>query len=496
MLLIVLVVVVPLLSVNLVPRVRADTPYSLNSVPAAAQEGNTISLVLSVTGATPITPYQFRFFVTDPLGRTVQSAPQNYTTLPGQDKFSIVAVYPSPSFSGSNSLAGQYLAKVDQLLPLPSPTVAQSSFILSITDSASYQRTQTVIMQASGYNASESVAVTIKTQTTSTLVFSKTVVASAAGIVAASWKTLRNSTIDTYVVTLSGTSTVKNPADVQRFVVGWAIMVITSITSLKSTYQRTETMGFFFQPTYPDGSISSTGVALLSLARPSGNSVTLTATYDSTSQTFGATLGGHAYSDAYGNNGPGTIVTNSPQLTPAVLSIGVTANTTIAVGQQLKFNATIRYPDGTVFQSGTVKAYLLYSGTPAVNDTVPVVFDTGLRLWIGTYTVKPTDTGGLWSLVVTASDSPTPPNSGSATRAITVQNTTGGNASFPLYFFGIIAALLALLLFAVFLLFRRRKTTHARLKIDLDAVRSEAGRIESTDFFKSVKEQVRKENDG
>jgi len=509
-LLLTLVAFAPFLSINTVPRVHADVPYSLNPVPAASQEGNTISLVLSVTGATPITPYQFRFFVTDPLGRTVQSALQNYTTLPGQDKFSIVAVYPSPSFPGSNSLVGQYLAKVDQLMPLPSLNVAQNSFILSITDSASYQRTQTVSIQASRYNASESVAVTIRTQTTSTIVFSQTVVASAAGIVAASWKSLRNSTIDTYVVTLSGSSTVKNPADVQRFVVGWAIMVVSSISSFKSSYQRTETMRFFFQPTYPDGSISSTGVALLTLARPSGNSVTLTATYDSTSQSFGATyktsvdnqtgtwtasLGGHAYSDAYGNNGPGTIVTNTPQLTSAALSIGVTANTTIAVGQQLKFNATITYPDGTVFQSGIVKAYLLYSGTPTVNDTVPVIFDTGLRLWIGTYTVKPADTGGLWSLVVMASDSPTPPNTGSATRVITVQNTTGGSASFPLYFFGIIVALLALLLLAVFLLFRRRKVTHARLKIDLDAVRSEAGRIESTDFFKSVKEQVRKEND-
>jgi LPXTG-motif cell wall-anchored protein len=142
-----------------------------------------------------------------------------------------------------------------------------------------------------------------------------------------------------------------------------------------------------------------------------------------------------------------------------------------------------------------VKAYLLFSGTPAINDTVPVVFDTSLKLWIGTYTVKPADTGGLWSLVVKAADSPTPPNTGSATRAITVQNTTGGNASFPLYFFGIIAALLALLLVAVFLLFRRRKVTHARLKIDLDAVRSEAGRIESTDFFQSVKDQVKKEKE-
>ncbi len=435
---------------------------------------------------------------------------ENYTTLPSQNQFSIVVVYPSGTFLGRNSLVGQYLTRVDQVNPVPIPTAASSSFIISIADNTEHQRTQTVSIQGSGYNASESVSVTIRTQTTSTLVFSQTISATPAGIVSASWKIPRNATIDTYVLTLTGTSTVKSQPDVQRFPVLAAIMSIASITSIKSTYQRTETMSFFFQPTYPDGSIPSTGVALLTLARPSGGSVTLTATYDSPSQTFQAfyqtsldnqtgtwtaTLGGHAYSDAYGNNSPGTIVTTTPQLTPAALTVTVSTNSTIAVGQQLKFNATITYPDGPVLQSGTVKAYLLYSGTPAVNDTVPVVFDTGLKLWIGTYTVRPADTGGLWSLVVRASDSPTPPNTGSATRAITVQNTTGGNASFPLYFFGIIAALLALLLVAVFLLFRRRKTTHARLKIDLDAVRSEAGRIESTDFFKSVKDQVRKEKD-
>jgi hypothetical protein len=267
-------------------------------------------------------------------------------------------------------------------------------------------------------------------------------------------------------------------------------------------------MGFFFQPTYPDGSIPSTGVALMTLARPSGGSVTLTATYDSPSQTFEAfyqtsldnqtgtwtaSLGGHAYSDAYGNNGPGTMVTTTLQLTTLALTVTVTTNSTIAVGQQLKFNATVTYPDGTAFQ-GTVKAYLLYSGTPVVNDTVPVVFDTSLKLWIGTYTIRSSDTGGLWSLVVKASDSPTPPNTGSASRAVTVQNNTGA-ASFPLYFFGIIVALLAALLVAIFFAFKRRKVTHARLKIDLEAVRSEAGRIESTDFFKSVKDQVKKEKD-
>src|SRR5207244_7663099 len=88
---------------------------------------------------------------------------------------------------------------------------------------------------------------------------------------------------------------------------------------------------------------------------------------------------------------------------------------------------------------------------------------------------------------------PPPENTGTATRAINIQNNPP--ASFPLYYFGIIAALITGLLIAVFLVFKRHRVTHARLKIDLDAVHSEAGRIESSDFFKSVKDQVRKEKE-
>ena len=267
-------------------------------------------------------------------------------------------------------------------------------------------------------------------------------------------------------------------------------------------------MRFSFQPTYPDASLPSTGVGLLTLATPSGSRITLTATYNSNAQTFNAnyttsltnqtgvwtvTLGPRAFSDAFGNTGPGIAIMNTPQLTPAALTVDVTTNTNIGVGQQLRFNATIEYPDGTTLQSGTVSAYLLYSGTPTINDSVPMVFDTTLGLWIGSYTARSTDAGGLWSLVVKASDSPSPANTGTATRAINIQNNPP--ASFPLYYFGIIAALIAGLLIAMFLVFKRRRVTHARLKIDLDAVHSEAGRIESSDFFKSVKDQVRKEKE-
>jgi len=170
MLLLALVVFVPLLSINMVPIVHADPPFSLNSVPAATSEGNTVSLVLSANSAVPNTQYRFRFSVTDPSGKTAQTL-ANYTTAPGQDKFTLIVVYPSPSFQGSNTLVGQYNAKVDELWPTAAPGIAGTSFILIITDNSSYQRTQTVLIQASGYGAAESVTVTIMTQSTSTLVF-------------------------------------------------------------------------------------------------------------------------------------------------------------------------------------------------------------------------------------------------------------------------------------------------------------------------------------
>jgi hypothetical protein len=53
----------------------------------------------------------------------------------------------------------------------------------------------------------------------------------------------------------------------------------------------------------------------------------------------------------------------------------------------------------------------------------------------------------------------------------------------------------AVLLVGGFLAFRRHKITHANLKIDLEAVRSEAGRIENQEFFQSVKDQLKKDKD-
>ena len=581
----------------------ASTQYRLAAFPFYSQEGSTITLVLNVGGATPQTPYEFDFFVRDPTTTWWQSNRQQYTTLPGETEFNIIILYPSPEFpaGASTSLVGNppYIVAVNQVNPVPaSNPVATTIFVVGLTDKTLYQRTETVSIVATGYQPSESVTVNIRTEITSTLVYNHTTTASSSGQVTDSWGIPKSATTDEgYIVTLTGSITFKSPADAQRFNVQPAVMSIPSLNSSKSTYQRTETFSFSFQAIYPSGELANTGLALITLTRPDRTNRTLTASYNSTTAAFVATytttrtnqtgtwtasLASDGFDDGFGNTGPNTIRVTSPQLQPAAFSITTTMKNSFAASEQIKFNATIAYPDGTLLTSGNVSSTLSLTGG-GYTASVPVVFDNPLNLWIGIYNPRGDEPSGLWSLTVTASDAALPANSGSSAKAIQIQNRppaatlngstnnvltgvsitfdasgssdpdgtivnylwdfgdgstgsgattshsyanpgtytvrltvtdnlgatntqtytvtvtaapqSGGNVSFPLYYFGIIAALIAAGLAGTFLAFRRHKVTHARLKIDLEAVRTEAGRIENQEFFQSVKDQLKKDKD-
>ena len=110
--------------------------YQLNSVPAATQEGNSVSLILTVSpfSSTIGTMYSFRFSVTTPSGTAYQSQLQNYTTIPGQNEFTILVNFPSSSFPGKDAVVGKYAASVDQIMPFATLGVATSSFVVSLTD--------------------------------------------------------------------------------------------------------------------------------------------------------------------------------------------------------------------------------------------------------------------------------------------------------------------------------------------------------------------------
>ncbi len=441
--LIAMTLLAPTMLNSIIPRAHAAPTYTLGTIPFLGQEGTTFTVVLQVGGASGSTVYSFKFLVKDPAAKLHSSVLQNYTTSAGQTSFTLpLFFYPTSAFPGPNDLAGYYFLNATQVRPLiPTPTVAQTVFLILLTDNYQYQRTQTVSVQATGYGLAEPAAVKIATGSTPPrTVFAENTTASLSGVVVASWHIPPNATLDPngYIVTVTGTTTVKTPADVSGFNVNPASMSISTLNSLKNIYQRTETMSFSLQPVYPDGTIASTGVALLTLARPGGGSVTLTTAYSGGSQTFNATyktsvtnvtgtwtasLAVNAYADAWGNSGPSTILTNSPQLVPASLTINVAATSYVPIGQQVKLNATVSYPDGTTLTTGTgVKGYLIFTGSPGVSHTVPLTFDTGLQHWFGSYTPQTSDPGGLWSLVVNATDSPTPPNAGSASTAVTLQD--------------------------------------------------------------------------
>ena len=435
--------IISLTYAGLPPSAHAVPQYSLTPLPFITQEGYSILLILNVVGASPSTLYQFSFHVRDPSTKVWNSVLENYTTFSGQTQFSLLPSYPSASFigigGGTSSLVGQYVGWVNQTRPAlatnTAVAVTTNGFFFILTDNTEYQRTDTVGIRATGYNSLEPATVIIRTQTSSTVVLNATTAASPTGIITVSWKIPRNAIIDNYLVTITGKATAKNPPDAQGFVIRAAKMSISTFTSSRTSYERTETMKFSFKSSYPDGQNANSGTALVVLTSPGGTSVSLTAVYDSVAQTFNATyktffdnqtgtwtasLGVNGFDDGFGNTGPTTTVTTSPQLQLATLTITIASKSYFAIGEQIKFNATIQYPDLTDLQSGRVNAFLVFSGG-GHNDTIPVVYDSTLNLWVGTYTPG-NEPGGLWSLTVAGADSTSPANSGKATKTVQLQD--------------------------------------------------------------------------
>src|SRR2546427_141309 len=578
-------------AISAFPPVHAAETYKATAFPFYSQEGSIITLVLSVSGATPLIAYQFVFYIIDPNNAICSSINEDHTTGVSETEFGLILAFPGPDFPSltcsQTSLVGSYRVSVNQTKPVAKSNVSPGVyFLIGIADRGSYQRTQT--------------------------------------------------------------------------------------------------MDFSFQAVYPSGEFSDTGVGLVTLARPSGGNITLTATYDSLRQvlvakykttptnqtgTWTASLQTGAFDDGWGNTGPVSPVAATAQLQPATFSVSITVKPYFVVNEQIRFNATLQYPDGTAFSSGPVYAFMTFIGQ-AYNYSIPVSYDSTLGLWEGAYSPNNAP-GGLWALKVSGVDSASPSNSGSSTRNITLQDrppvasftqsstnvltnvivnfdgsasndpdgtiisyswtfgdgstgsghtvshsyasagtftvrlnvtdnsgstapasavitvqdrpptimfslstnstTTGtvvtfnsagtadpdgvivsytwdfgdgsfgsgpypshtysspgtytvkltvvddsnsaisasssiivrapttapsGTSSVPLYWFGILIAVIAGMLGGGFFYFRRHRVTHANLKIDLEAVRSEAGRIESQEFFQSVKDQLKKDREG
>ncbi|HZD12138.1 MAG TPA: hypothetical protein VE177_01290, partial [Candidatus Binatus sp.] len=205
------------------------TSYTLTVQPLRSEEGQTSTLSLTVTGAIPQTAYQFEFSVTDPAAQTT-NATISYTTGSTETGFTISKLYPD-DFPGLEVLAGLYNVTLRQtgpvyLIPVGSSFITdyvttRSSFTIHLADRTSYERTETVRVQATGYNASELVNVTLQGPGSASN-YQFIAQADVTGLMVTTWQVPSNAGLGSYDLTIKGSTTTKKVVDHDVLVVAAA----------------------------------------------------------------------------------------------------------------------------------------------------------------------------------------------------------------------------------------------------------------------------------
>lgn len=495
----------------------AGEVYTLTESPGRIQEANLpgVTLILNVTSATTSTNYRFTWTVTDPTGMG-RVASNSITTGPTQTSLVLSVVYPRDFPAGTVvKYVGNYTVNVSQSQPVNKPSVATGQFVAGLTDNLIYQRTIQLSASALGYAINENVSIGISHIGNPAPNFPRWNLTDANGAFTYRWQIPAAVPTGAYSMTLTGAKTTKTILDTQSFTIDPTNVTISQMTVTKSSLQRTQTEGMLFNATYPGGSSVRSGQVALRIAETDGITTHYTtATYDPTLGLFRAgyriplnsqsgiwvaIIDPNGFDDSYGNAGPQTTVAKGFAVQPAILSVSVSSsNKTYAAGDVIPLYSTVTNPDGSLFNSGTVTATLFHSGLQ-IRSPIALSFISGQNVWAGSYQVNASDSPGIWVVTVAASDNYG--NVGQQSSSVVVNIPPGQPSQQPSllnsFTFIVITVILAiatgaLLVWALF--WSRRKMSKKQVKLDLKFVDAEVERIESKDFFQSVKGQVEQKN--
>lgn len=252
----VILFILPLVTLYGLKPALAAPQYSITAAaPGRIMEGQSITLTLALTGGTASTQYVFNITVTEP-DASLHMAQVSFTT-DGSGNGNVNANYPTQfglPTQGNTHFVGTYQIAVDQVTPVGALNpVATGSFNVDLVNSITYQRTQTVLIQASGYGARENATVSVTFSGLSATGYPKTVMATASGLIQDSWHIPVGSRIGAWTISITGTTTLKSPADTEQFTVNVATLQITVSTD-QSSYARTQYITAWAIIRYPDGS--------------------------------------------------------------------------------------------------------------------------------------------------------------------------------------------------------------------------------------------------
>jgi hypothetical protein len=168
-------------------------------------------------------------------------------------------------------------------------------------------------------------------------------------------------------------------------------------------------------------------------------------------------------------------------------------------GNVLAISTSATLPDGTGFARGNVTGQFSMSGTSG-GGSIRLLYDQTQGKWTGSYRVQTSDPLGVWTLQVTALDPYG--NSGQSSTSLFVipppapapQPPPSQNQFTSLWILAVLAVIATGALIG-FAFLRRKRMLPPDLQVDMKAVEVEASRFMGQNFFKSIQEQLVKNED-
>jgi hypothetical protein len=212
--------------------------------PKQLQENSTVTIQANVTGGLANTMYRANITVEAPTPSNETSwalVPLTNTTTTGNGVATVI--YPNDFHGTSRTPHTNYTGTYSIAL---NTTMATSTFAIGLTNSTKYHRRQIVDIKAAGYKLNETVA--IKITFGGKTINSTNVNATEGGLILADWPVPGNasarSTFTLNVSSVSSSSTIKKPPDVQNFTVPGFDVNVTTENLAKEIVQGVEVQAF------------------------------------------------------------------------------------------------------------------------------------------------------------------------------------------------------------------------------------------------------------
>jgi Carboxypeptidase regulatory-like domain len=215
------------INVNSIKQFTVTTGYAITAVPSSVQEGNSLALTVSISGAQSGISYSANVAVVlpNPLG-TTYSKIVSLGTVSQKGTASAQVTFPDSNFNPVGSVAnyaGTYTAYFNQ-----SQNLAQTTFLVNFIDSTSYHRGHTVVVRATGYQPNQAATLNVISAVGSTI-GTASVTASADGLISTSWIVPSDAPIGDCTIRITADGIQKSIQDSQTFtVIGYTVKVQTT----------------------------------------------------------------------------------------------------------------------------------------------------------------------------------------------------------------------------------------------------------------------------